>query len=78
MKPGETREIQVTFPEDYHAKDVAGKPATFEIVAKKLQKPVLPVIDDAFAKKIGFDSLSELREALSGQMQREYDQIARL
>jgi trigger factor len=78
MKAGETREINVSFPEDYHAADVAGKPATFEITAKTLQKPVSPPVDETLATKIGFENLGELREALSGQMQREYDQLARL
>jgi trigger factor len=78
MKSGETRTIQVTFPEDYHAKEVAGKPAGFEIVAKALRHPVVPPIDDALATKVGFESLAALRDVLVAQMQREYDQLARL
>ncbi len=78
MKPGESRTIAVTFPEDYHAKELAGKAATFDIVAKSLKKPVVPPVDEALATKLGFENLGELRTALSGQMQREYDQLARL
>ena len=78
MKAGEERTISVTFPADYPAKEVAGKAATFEIKAKQLRHPVVPPIDEALATKLGFDSLTELRDALSGQMQREYDQLGRL
>jgi trigger factor len=78
MMAGDTRTIDVTFPEDYHAPDLAGKAAQFEIVAKKLENPVTPAIDDALAIKLGFEDLEKLREAVSGQMQREYDQMARL
>ena len=78
MKPGETRTIQVTFPDEYHAKDLAGKPATFELTAKSLEQPTLAAVDDALATAIGFESLEKLREAVSGQIQREYDQISRM
>jgi len=78
MKAGETREIDVTFPEDYGAKELAGKAAKFEIVAKSLSKPVPPTIDDALAVKIGFESLDELRGVIRTQMQREYDQMSRM
>ena len=63
MQPGrEPRRSQVTFPEDYGAEDLAGKEAAFEITAKvKLRRPS-PPIDDALAKKLGFESLDELRE----------------
>jgi trigger factor len=78
MKVGETRDIDVTFPETYHSEAVAGKAAVFKVTAKALGKPVETAIDDAFASKLGFDSLEKLRETVSGQMQRELDQMARL
>jgi trigger factor len=78
MKPGEAREIQVTFPEEYQVKELAGKPASFEIVAKQLRRSQPAAIDQALAEKIGFENLDEVREALSAQMQREYDQLSRL
>jgi trigger factor len=78
MKPGESRVIEVTFPGEYGAKELAGKPASFEITAKALQRPVLPPIDDELGKKIGFGDLSEVREAITKQIQREYDQLSRL
>jgi trigger factor len=78
IKPGETRHIDVTFPEEYGAKELAGKAATFEITAKKLRVPVLPPIDDELGKKLGFEGLDGVRTAITEQMQREYDQLARL
>jgi trigger factor len=78
MKPGEERDIDVTFPAEYHAEALAGKAAVFKITAKTLSKPVESAIDDALAVKLGFESLEKLRETVVGQMQRELDQMARL
>jgi trigger factor len=78
MSVGESRTINVTFPEEYGAKELAGKAATFDITAKKLKKAVLPELDDALATKLGFEGLDEVRQAISGQVQREYDQLSRL
>ncbi len=64
MKPGETRTIEVTFPPDYAVPTLAGKPATFEVTAKKLSRPVVPELDDELAKKIGFDDMAAMREAV--------------
>lgn len=78
MKPGETRHIDVTFPADYGVATLAGKAATFEITAKKLRRKVLPAIDDALAQRLGFEGVEGLREAVTRQIQREYDQVSRL
>ena len=78
MKPGESRIIDVNFPEEYGAKELAGKAATFEITAKKLRGAKLPAIDDELGKKLGFEGLEPVRAAITEQMQREYDQLARL
>lgn len=78
MAAGETREIQVTFPEDYGSKDLAGKVATFEITAKILQRPVPAALDDALAAKLGFGTLDELRGHLGQQMAHECDQMSRM
>jgi trigger factor len=78
MKPGETRVIDVTFPEGYGTAALAGKAAKFEIVAKALQIGVVPPVDDALATKLGFESLDGLRQAVTEQLQREYDQNSRL
>ncbi|APH57123.1 Trigger factor, ppiase [Granulibacter bethesdensis] len=78
LSVGETRVIDVTFPEEYGVPELAGKPAQFEITAKALKKAVAPVIDDAFATKLGLDSLEKLREIVTQQIQNEYDQVSRL
>jgi trigger factor len=78
MKPGDTRNIDVTFPEEYGAKELAGKAATFEITAKKLRSSKLPELDDELGKKLGFEGLDPVRNAITEQMQREYDQLSRM
>jgi trigger factor len=78
LAPGETRTIEVTFPADYQASELAGKAAQFEIVAKRLQRSVTPALDDALAVAVGLEDFAKLREAVVAQIQREYDQLARL
>ncbi len=52
VKAGESKDVKVTFPEDYHGKDVAGKDAVFAVTVKEVQKKELPTIDDEFVKDI--------------------------
>jgi trigger factor len=78
MKVGEVRHIDVTFPETYHAEALAGKAAVFKVTAKALGTPVETAVDDALATKLGFESLDKLKEVITGQAQRELDQMARL
>jgi trigger factor len=78
MKPGEERQISVTFPEEYGNKELAGKAATFDLKATALQQPKPLEIDDAFAEKIGFENLEDLRKLIVQQIQREYDQVGRM
>jgi len=77
MSVGEARTINVSFPAEYGAKELAGKDATFDITAKKLKQKVLPAIDDEFAKKLGFEEIARVRDLIVQQMQREYDQLSR-
>ncbi len=78
MKPGEERQINVSFPEEYHAKELAGKAATFDITAKKLEQPKPAALDDSLAEKLGFENMEELRKLISQQIQREYDGLTRM
>jgi trigger factor len=78
LRPGETRNIDATFPDPYQAPDLAGKAARFEIAAKKIQRVVPTPVDDALAQKLGVASLDELRRNLTRRIQIEYDQLARL
>jgi len=78
MKPGEERQIAVTFPAEYGNKELAGQPATFDLKATKLEQPKPMPIDDALAEKLGFESLEKVRELITQQIQREYDQMSRM
>ncbi len=78
MKPGEERQINVTFPAEYNNKELAGQPATFDLTATALQQTKPTPIDDAMAEKLGFENLAKLRELIGQQIQREYDQISRM
>ncbi|WP_291315184.1 trigger factor [Desulfuromonas sp.] len=62
MKSGEAGEIEVTFPEEYGNKELAGKPAVFKVAIKEIKVKELPALDDEFAKGFGLESLAELRE----------------
>jgi trigger factor len=75
---GESRSINVTFPESYGVTTLAGKPATFGITATALKQKIVPPVDDALAEKLGAGTLAELRELIVERMQRDYDQISRL
>ena len=77
LTPGETRTINVSFPENY-SKELAGKDATFEITAKSLALPKVPEADDEFAKTVGMDSLDALRQSISAQIGREHDNLTRM
>ena len=62
-KVGEEREVKVTFPENYHVKELAEKPAVFKCKINKIQHKELPALDDEFAKKASkFETLAELKE----------------
>jgi trigger factor len=69
---GETRTVKATFPENYLSRDLAGKEATFEVVAKSIAAPGKVTIDGAFAKSLGIESLDKLKEALRDRITREH------
>jgi trigger factor len=78
LKPGETRTVTLTFPGEYHAADLAGKEAVFEVTAKELRAPVERAIDDELAKALGQEDVAALRQAVRTQIEREYGQYSRL
>jgi trigger factor len=78
IKPEETRTVTVTFPTEYHAADLAGKEAKFEVTAKELRAPVKVTLDDAFAKTLGQADLETLKTLIREQIGREYSQLTRL
>lgn len=67
--------ISVTFPDDYSAANLAGKPAEFAVTVSKVEVSELPVLDDAFAKDFGVEEggLARLREDVKKNMQSELD-----
>ena len=77
MQVGETKTITVTFPEEYGAKDLAGKTAEFEITAKQLAVAEVPVLDDELAKTMGLEGLEQLKERVKEQIGREYEGLTR-
>lgn len=73
MKKGESKDIEVTFPADYHAEELKGKPAMFKIELTKLERGEMPTIDEEFIKSFGVESGTEddFKAELKQQMQRE-------
>jgi trigger factor len=69
---GETRTVKATFPENYLSRELAGKEASFEVVAKSVAAPGSASVDDAFAKSLGIESLDKLKEALKERITREH------
>ncbi|MBF8984776.1 trigger factor [Lutibacter sp. B2] len=62
VKMGEEVEVKVAFPTEYHAKDLAGKDATFKVTVHEVKEKELPTLDDEFAKDVSeFDTLEELK-----------------
>jgi len=76
-KEGDERKVVVTFPKDYPAKNLAGKEATFDTKVKEIYRKDLPEVDDSFAQDRGFGDLKAFREAVKGQMVKEYDMLVR-
>lgn len=76
-KPGEDVSVTVTFPEEYHSKDLAGKEAVFAVSVKAHKESVAPELDDEFAKSVGLEDLDALRKAVIGQIENEYAGAAR-
>jgi trigger factor len=77
--PGETRGFKVAFPEDYTAKELAGKTADFEVTVKKVEAPRLPELNEDFAKALGVadGSLEKLRADVRANLEREVKQRVR-
>ncbi len=75
VKAGDEKTLELTFPEDYHAKELAGKPVQFAIKVKKVEAPKLPEVDAEFAKQLGIEDgdLAKMREEIRANMQRELD-----
>ena len=65
MNIGDEKEINVTFPEEYHAEELKGKPAMFKVKVNEIKEKVLPELDDDFAQDVSdFDTLAEYKDDL--------------
>ncbi|MCC8368895.1 MAG: trigger factor [Rickettsia endosymbiont of Oxypoda opaca] len=73
-KAGSEVEVNVTFPEDYHAKDIAGKPARFVVTIKAVHTAEPTVVNDEFAKKFHANSLEELRGHFTKKIESEAEE----
>ena len=69
VKAGESKDVVVTFPEEYHAAELAGKEATFKVTVKEIKTKVLPELNDEFAKEIDpeVESVDALRAKIKEQ-----------
>jgi len=77
MAAGETKVISVTFPEDYHNKELAGKEAEFTVTVKALKRKELAPLDDEFAKDVSeFDTLEELRADVLNNLKKAAEERA--
>lgn len=73
MKAGEEKTFDMTFPEDYHGKNVAGKQVTFTITVQSVSAPKLPEVDAEFVKSVGIEDgdVSKLHDEVRGNLARE-------
>jgi len=77
MTAGEEKEINVTFPEDYHAADLAGKSAVFKVKLREVKVKELPALDDEFAKDVSeFDTLDELKADTKARLEKGREEAA--
>ena len=72
MKIGEEKDVNVTFPEEYFSKDLAGKPAVFKVKLHEIKAKELPKIDDEFAKDVSeFDTIAELKADIKKNLEHQ-------
>ena len=73
LKAGDTKGFDLTFPEDYMAKELAGKEAHFEVQVKEVQQPVLPPVDAEFARALGVEDgdVDKLKAEVKANLERE-------
>ncbi len=77
VKAGDEKDIEVTFPEDYQAENLAGKKAVFSCTIKEVKGPKKPKLDDELAKKFGADDLDALKAQITERLEAEYTGASR-
>jgi trigger factor len=69
MRTGDYKDVEVTFPENYHAENLAGKPAVFKVKLHEIKRKNLPALDDEFAKDVSeFETLEEFKQDLAAKL----------
>ena len=78
VKTGDSVDVNVTFPEDYHSDDLAGKPAVFKVLVHEARRRELPPVDDDFVKDMreDCDTVAELREKLREELNEKAEAMA--
>lgn len=77
-KAGDKVEVTVKFPDDYHAEELKGREAIFDVDVKEVKEYTDTKIDDEFAKKLGFEDKKGLEGAVEEQIQGQHDQLSRM
>ena len=77
VKTGDDKVLNVTFPEEYQEKSLAGQPATFDITVKSVKTAGESAIDEDLAKSLGLESLEQLTGLLKGQIEQEHNGLTR-
>lgn len=77
-KAGDKVDVKVKFPENYHAKDLAGKDSVFAVTVKEVREAKAVEINDELAKSLGAESLDKLKENLSSRIKADYDNASRM
>jgi trigger factor len=78
VKAGDNAVLNVTFPTEYGAKDLAGKAVTFDVKVKEIRAFITPELDEEFAKRMGEESVDKLKAKTRDIMQASYDRLSRL
>ena len=76
LKKGDTKDVKVTFPEDYSTEDLAGKDAVFEVEILHVDSPKPGELDDEFAKNLGLDDVKALREMVESQIRASNENLS--
>lgn len=75
---GSKVDVKVKFPENYHAKDLAGKDAVFAVEVKEVREPKKVELNDEFAKSVGAESLAKLKEDIENRIKSDYENASRM
>ncbi|MEC8565675.1 MAG: trigger factor [Pseudomonadota bacterium] len=76
-KAGDTKDVEVSFPEEYANEELAGKPGLFEVTVHEVSAPKEAEINEEFATSLGMESLEKLRDAIRDQIGNDYGQMSR-